>query len=170
LDFVDLSGGTIEGRAFEQKKESTKAREAYFIEFAETIRPHLPQTKIYVTGGFRTLSGMTRALEANACDGIGISRPLAAEQYLCKEILERRVTGALQNLVPLPQNPQASSSQLHQLGRGQEKVSDWSQSEELGRWMRTFEKDEEERASMLSRVERCGYPVLKAEMGSEYLK
>jgi hypothetical protein len=46
VDFVDLSGGTFECRAFEHKKESTKAREAYFIEFAKMIRLHLPQTKI----------------------------------------------------------------------------------------------------------------------------
>lgn len=113
---------------------------------------------------------MARALEANACDGIRISKPLAAEQYLCKEILERRVTGALENLVLLPQNTQASGSQLHQLGRRKEKVSDWSQREEVDRWMRAFEKNKEERASMLSRVERWAYPVLKAEMRSEYLK
>jgi 2,4-dienoyl-CoA reductase-like NADH-dependent reductase (Old Yellow Enzyme family) len=110
IDLVDLSGGTFEGRAFEHNKESTKAREAYFIKFAEMIRPHLSQTKIYVTGGFRTLSGMTPALEANTCDGVG--RPLSAEPYLCKEILEGRMTGALENLVPLPQNMQASGGCL----------------------------------------------------------
>jgi 2,4-dienoyl-CoA reductase-like NADH-dependent reductase (Old Yellow Enzyme family) len=49
----------------------------------------------YVTGGFRTLSGMTRALEANAYDSVETGRPLSAEPYLCKEILEGRVTGAL---------------------------------------------------------------------------
>jgi tRNA-dihydrouridine synthase len=116
------------------------------------------------------LSGMTRALEANACDGVGIGRPLSAEPYLCKEILEGRVTGAIENLVPLPQNTQASGSQLHQLGRGERMVSDWSQREEVERWMREFDKDELERAAMLPRVERCGYPVLKAERGFEYLK
>jgi hypothetical protein len=46
-------------------------------------------------------------------------------------------------------------------GAGQAKV--------VERWMRAFEK-EEERAAMLPRVERCGYPVLKAEIGFEYLK
>ena len=94
VDFVDLSGGTFEGRAFEHKKESTKARESYFIEFAEMIRPLLKKTKVYVTGGFRTASGMVRALQDAACDGIGIARPLGAEPYLCKEILAGRVTGA----------------------------------------------------------------------------
>ena len=36
--------------------------------------------------------------------------------------------------------------------------------------MRAFEKGEEERAAMLPRVERRGYPVVKAEMGLEHLK
>lgn len=98
VDFVDLSGGTFEGRAFEHKKESTKARESYFIEFAEMIRPLMKKTKVYVTGGFRTASGMARAVQDGACDGVGIGRPLGAEPYLCKEILEGRVTGAIENL------------------------------------------------------------------------
>ncbi len=93
VDFVDLSGGTFEGRAFEHKKESTKKRESYFIEFAEMIRPHLKKTKVYVTGGFRTASGMVQAVEGGSCDGVGIGRPLGAEPYLCKEILEGKVTG-----------------------------------------------------------------------------
>lgn len=134
------------------------------------IRPHLTKTKIYVTGGFRTAQGMTRAVEAGATDGIGIGRPLSAEPYLCKEILEGRVKGALENLVPLPQNTQASGSQLHQIGKGEEAVSDWSSKEEVERWLREFEVDEEERVRMLPRVERCGYPVLRAEVGFEYLK
>ena len=75
VDFVDLSGGTFEGRAFEHKKESTKKREAYFIEFAEMIRPHLKECKIFVTGGFRTTGGMIRAVREGACDGVGIGRP-----------------------------------------------------------------------------------------------
>lgn len=80
VDFVDLSGGTFEGRAFEHE-ESTKAREAYLMEFAEMIRPHVSQI-IYVTGGFRTLAGMARTLAVNACDGVAIGRLLSAELYL----------------------------------------------------------------------------------------
>ena len=96
VDFVDLSGGTFEGRAFEHKKESTKARESYFIEFAELIRPLLKKTKVYVTGGFRSANGMVSAVRDGACDGIGLGRPLGAEPYLCKEILEGKITGAIE--------------------------------------------------------------------------
>lgn len=88
--------GTFEGRAFEHKKESTKARESYFIEFAELIRPLLKKTKVYVTGGLRTASGMVNAVKDGACDGVGLARPLGAEPYLCKEILAGKVQGAIE--------------------------------------------------------------------------
>jgi hypothetical protein len=39
------------------------------------------------------------------------------------------------------------------LGRGKQKVSDWSQKEEVERWMREFEKGGGEAARMLPRVE-----------------
>ena len=169
VDFVDLSGGTFEGRAFEHKKESTKARESYFIEFAEMIRPLLKKTKVYVTGGFRTASGMARAIQDGACDGVGIGRPLGAEPYLCKEILAGKVTGAIENFIPLPQNTQASGTQLHQVGHGHDMVSDWSDEDEVKRWIAAFEKETERKKSILPKVDSSGYPFLKAEVGFAYV-
>lgn len=37
MHLIELSGGTYESMAFDHKKESTKRREAYFIEFAEQL-------------------------------------------------------------------------------------------------------------------------------------
>jgi hypothetical protein len=51
-----------------------------------------------------------------------------------------------------------------------EKWEGAGQVKEVERRVRAFEKDEEETAAVLPRVERCGYPVLKAEMGLKYLK
>ena len=170
VDFIDLSGGTFEGRAFEHKKESTKARESYFIEFAEMIRPLLKKTKLYVTGGFRTASGMKRAIDDGACEGIGIARPLSAEPYLCKEILAGRVTGAIENSMPLPKNTQASGSQLHQVGHGDQVISDWSDESEVKRWLDAHEKEEARKLSILPKVDSSGYPPLKAQVGFEYLR
>lgn len=170
VDFVDLSGGTFEGRAFHHVKESTKRREAYFIEFAETIRPLLKKTKVYVTGGLRTASGMARAIEEGSCDGIGIGRPLAAEPYLCKELLSGKVTGAIENLMPLPMNTQASGSQLHQVGKGDELISDWSVESEVNRWLKANEIETERKNSILPRVDSSGYAPLKAEAGFAYLR
>jgi 2,4-dienoyl-CoA reductase-like NADH-dependent reductase (Old Yellow Enzyme family) len=170
VDFVDLSGGTFEGRAFEHKKESTKARESYFIEFAEMIRPLLKKTKVYVTGGLRTASGMVAAVRDGACDGIGIGRPLAAEPYLCKEILEGKVTGAIDNFVPLPQHTQSSGTQLHQIGHDHKLISDWSDKTEVHRWLEANEKETARKISVLPKVDSSGYAALRAEVGFEYLQ
>jgi hypothetical protein len=95
------------------------AREAYFIEFAEMIRPHLKQTKIYVTG-------------------------------------------TIENYVLLPQNTQASGSQLHQVGKGEERISDWSDKGEARRWVEAFEKETERKIKILPRVDSSGYPLHQA--------
>ena len=42
---------------------------------------------------------------------------MAAEPYLCRDILEGKINGALENLVPLPLNTQASGTQLYKAGR-----------------------------------------------------
>ena len=172
VDFVDLSGGTFEARAFEHKKESTKKREAYFIEFAEQLRPLLKKTKVYVTGGFRTASGMVQAVEQGALDGVGIGRPLAAEPYLCKDILHGKVTGAIDNYMPLPMNTQASGTQLHQVGKGEEKISDWSVKEEVDRWIKANEIEAKRKESILPKIDSSGYPWITAGEGGgfEYLK
>ncbi|KIW98717.1 uncharacterized protein Z519_00380 [Cladophialophora bantiana CBS 173.52] len=170
VDFVDLSGGTFEGRAFQHKKESTKAREAYFIEFAEMIRPLLKKTKVYITGGLRTAAGMVRAVECGACDGVGIGRPFAQEPYFSKEILSGRITGAIENFSPLPLNTNSSGTQIHQIGKGHELISDWSDESEVKRWMEADEKEVERKASILPVVDSSGYPPLKAEVGFAYLE
>ena len=172
VDFVDLSGGTFEARAFEHKKESTKKREAYFIEFAEQLRPLLKKTKVYVTGGFRTASGMVTAIDEGACDGVGIGRPLSAEPYLCKEILEGKVMGAIDNYMPLPMNTQASGTQLHQVGKGEEKISDWSVKEEVDRWIKANEIETKRKESILPKIDSSGYPWITAgdTAGFEYLR
>jgi len=80
IDLIEISGGTYEAPAMAgaKRKESTVAREAYFLEFAEKIRGEV-KTALMVTGGFRTRAGMDAALSSGACDFIGIARPLAVE-------------------------------------------------------------------------------------------
>jgi hypothetical protein len=170
VDFVDLSGGTFEARAFEHKKDSTKKREAYFIEFAEMIRPHLKKTKVYVTGGLRSAAGMVSAIGGGACDGVGIGRPLASEPYFCKDILQGKINGALENLVPLPLNTQSSGTQLHQIGKGEDGVSDWSVEEEVQRWIEENEKETQRKISILPKVDSSGYAQLKPKFAFHYLK
>ena len=96
FDFVELSGGTYQQLAFDYKlykRDSTKKRESFFMEFAELITPALTKTKVYVTGGFKTVGAMVEALKT--IDGVGMGRPLCQEPYLCKDILEGKVKGAI---------------------------------------------------------------------------
>jgi 2,4-dienoyl-CoA reductase-like NADH-dependent reductase (Old Yellow Enzyme family) len=123
FDFVELSGGTYEQLAFEHKRESSKKREAFFLEFADLIAPALSKTKVYVTGGFRTVGAMVKALDS--VDGIGLARPLCQEPRLAKDILEGRVTGAIAQ--KLDQNNfgltnVAAGTQISQLGRDQQPI------------------------------------------------
>jgi hypothetical protein len=134
------------------------------------LRPLLKKTKVYVTGGFRTASGMARALQDNACDGVGIGRPLGAEPLLCKHILEGRVQGAIENYIPLPQNTQATGTQLHQIGKGDRLISDWSDESEVKRWVEECEKETKRREAILPKIDSSGYPALSAQVGIEYVK
>jgi len=92
FDYVELSGGTYESLAFKHKRESTKKRESFFIEFAESIVKPLTKTKAYVTGGFKTVGAMVKALET--VDGVGLGRPACQEFHLPRDMLEGKVTGA----------------------------------------------------------------------------
>ncbi|KHJ82354.1 oxidoreductase, FAD/FMN-binding protein, partial [Oesophagostomum dentatum] len=62
FDFAELSGGNIEKPAFQHMRESTRKREAFFLEFAEKIRPVFEKTVVYLTGGFRTAPAMVSAI------------------------------------------------------------------------------------------------------------
>ncbi|QPG94157.1 hypothetical protein C2857_005018 [Epichloe festucae Fl1] len=87
FDFVELSGGTYEASAFHHREESTKKREAFFLEFADVIVPALNKTKVYVTtGGFRTANAMVKALDT--VHGVGLGRPVCDEFDLPRKILD----------------------------------------------------------------------------------
>ncbi len=93
FDFVELSGGTYQDLKFEHFRGSTKKGEAFYLNSAEQITPALTKTKSYVIGGFRTVEGMVNALRT--VDEIGLGRPICQEFYLCKDILEGKCYGAV---------------------------------------------------------------------------
>lgn len=91
IDLIEISGGTYEAPAMagakaSQRKASTIAREAYFLDFAEKIRQQV-NCALMVTGGFRTAAGMNAALASGACDFIGVARPLAVETDLTERLI-----------------------------------------------------------------------------------
>ncbi|ETS81168.1 hypothetical protein PFICI_06170 [Pestalotiopsis fici W106-1] len=91
FDYVETSGGTYESTGFRHKKESTRKREAYFIEFSEQISKAVSSLKVYTTGGFKTVDGMVKALEG--VDGVGIGRAACQEPDLPVLILSGKVPG-----------------------------------------------------------------------------
>lgn len=78
MDLIEISGGNYEKPAMmgSNVKESTRKREAYFMEYAEKVRG-LIETPLVVTGGFRTVHGMNDAISSGAVDMVGIARPFA---------------------------------------------------------------------------------------------
>jgi hypothetical protein len=135
------------------------------------IRPKLRKTKVYVTGGFRTASGMVQAIESDACDGVGLARPLAAEPFFCKELLEGKVTGALDSYIPMAMTTGSSGTQLHQIGKGKNAISDYSVENEVNRYTEAWEKQNKDVLSKLPKVNGSEIPSwFEAKYGFEYLK
>lgn len=150
FDFVELSGGTYESLAFVHKRESSRKREAFFMDFADLIAPALSKTKVYVTGGFKTVGAMVKAL--NSVDGVGLARPLCQEPHLCKDILEHGVKSAM--LLKIDDNDfgignVAAGTQIRQIGKDQTPInlSDGANVDaflkDLGPWADAMSKDSE---------------------------
>ena len=80
IDLVEISGGTYEAPAMTgiTQKDSTRKREAYFLEFAEKVRATV-KVPLMLTGGFRSLDGMAQAVGDGAIDFVGLGRQMAVE-------------------------------------------------------------------------------------------
>ncbi|KAL2426022.1 NADH-dependent flavin oxidoreductase nadA [Exophiala dermatitidis] len=147
FDFVELSGGTYQEFAFTHKRESTKKREAFFLEFADKITPALTKTKTYVTGGLRTVTGMVNALKT--VDGVGLGRPACQEPLIAREILQGRVTGVIaQKLDPdnFAVTNLVGGAQIRQVGKGQVPI-DMSKQENVDAFLKDLAKWSEKMAS-----------------------
>lgn len=88
MDLIEISGGTYESPAMmgAAQKDSTRAREAYFLDYCEEIRK-LVTCPLMLTGGFRSAEGMNAALASGACDVIGIARSLAIQPDFPNDLL-----------------------------------------------------------------------------------
>ncbi|KAK3376405.1 putative NADH oxidase [Lasiosphaeria ovina] len=96
FDFVELSGGTYEDMGLRHRRPSTRAREAFFLDFAEAIAPRLARTRAVVTGGLRSAAAMADALRA--VDAVGLGRPACSEPGLPGDILSGRVDACVRPL------------------------------------------------------------------------
>ncbi|GAW11280.1 hypothetical protein ANO14919_006230 [Xylariales sp. No.14919] len=110
VDFLEISGGTFEDpkmmpnadQMLREKSARSKAREAFFLEFAGSIRHEFPSVPLMVTGGFRTRLGMQSAIESKDCDLIGIGRPAALHPRLPDEIIFNKDIPDDESTLPTP--------------------------------------------------------------------
>lgn len=133
IDLIEISGGTYEAPAMsgamqETKKESTAAREAYFLDFAQKVRAAV-KVPLMVTGGFRTAAGMNAALHSGALDVVGLARLLTIDPEAPAALLQGR--DSLQQVHPISTGLQAVdrlgimevlwyTRQLKRIARGRE--------------------------------------------------
>lgn len=139
IDLIEISGGSYEKPAMTgaKIKESTKRREAYFLEYAKAIK-EVCKCPIMVTGGFRTSDFIIEALANNELDIIGLARPLSLDPYLTNKILKgEKVESQVQMLSSgirfidklFPLEILWYTMQIHRMGKGlspNPKASVWS--------------------------------------------
>ncbi|MDD3444851.1 MAG: NADH:flavin oxidoreductase/NADH oxidase family protein [Zavarzinia sp.] len=99
IDLIEISGGTYEAPAMTGVRASTRAREAYFLDFADKVRARIPHVPLMVTGGFRTAAGMNAALASGSLDLCGIARLLAIEPEVSQRLLDGK--DPLEKVTPL---------------------------------------------------------------------
>ncbi|WP_299682464.1 NADH:flavin oxidoreductase/NADH oxidase family protein [uncultured Tenacibaculum sp.] len=90
IDLLEISGGTYENIVFlteRYERESTRKREAYFLDFAKKIKSEttLP---IMVTGGFRSQKFCNDVLANKELEMIGFARPFITDSNFPKAFLE----------------------------------------------------------------------------------
>jgi len=108
VDLVEISGGNYEQPALlgieglepvykdeTAVKASTRAREAYFLNYATAIRENC-NVPLMVTGGFRSREAMLAALNDDDIQIIGLARPLCVDT----DLPERLIEGSLDRLTP----------------------------------------------------------------------
>jgi|GEM_PF-37462 len=138
LDMIEISGGSYESPAMmggPRAAASTRAREAYFLEYAESVRRTAAAVPLAVTGGFRSRSAMAAAVDSAACDVVGLGRPTTVQPTAAGDLLADRTDMLRPPVIslglhgPLARNGALKSldgaldlqwhtDQLHRLGAG----------------------------------------------------
>lgn len=93
VDLLEISGGNYENpammigaRGADEIRNTTIAREAYFMGYAKSIRA-ATNVPLMVTGGFRSRAAMDAALAEGDVDVIGIARPMCVDTDVPNQLL-----------------------------------------------------------------------------------
>ena len=95
IDLLEISGGSYESSAMmgtpkageAPKRESTRRREAYFLDYARRIRTET-ELPLLLTGGLRSADVMDEVIANDHVDFAGLARPVAVAPDLAAELLD----------------------------------------------------------------------------------
>jgi 2,4-dienoyl-CoA reductase-like NADH-dependent reductase (Old Yellow Enzyme family) len=100
VDLLEVSGGNYEspsmtgsGEMPKHQRDSSRAREAYFLDYAQRIRS-VTAMPIMLTGGMRSRAVMESVLASGAVDVIGLARPMTHAPALPKQLLDGALDAA----------------------------------------------------------------------------
>ncbi len=106
IDLLEVSGGSYEQPQMmgqdglkpahdplRERSESTRQREAYFLDYARAVKAEAAMP-VMVTGGFRSRAAMDAALADEAVDLIGLGRPLCVDPDLPSALLSGETAAA----------------------------------------------------------------------------
>lgn len=134
IDLLEISGGNYEQPSMmgsdgalepiydTHVTERTKAREAYFLNYAKSIK-QVCKVPLMVTGGFRTRAAMEAAITDGDADIVGIARPFCVMPDLTNKLLAGEIdeVPALEQVLrlgPGPLGPQSNLSLIKALNFG----------------------------------------------------
>ena len=133
VDLLEVSGGNYEspsmtgsGEMPGKQRASSRAREAYFLEYAQRIRG-VTAMPIMLTGGMRSRAVMEQALASGAVDVVGLARPMTHAPELPKHLLDGtldaapvvRVRSRIKKLDDMLQ-VMWFQAQIHEMGAGRD--------------------------------------------------
>jgi 2,4-dienoyl-CoA reductase-like NADH-dependent reductase (Old Yellow Enzyme family) len=131
VDLLEISGGNYESPAMAgsgelpaEQRDSSREREAYFLDYARRIRA-VTRLPLMLTGGMRSRATMERVLGEGAVDVIGLARPMTHAPELPRALLDGtaaaapvvRVRSAIKRIDDALQ-VFWFQEQIHRMGRG----------------------------------------------------
>jgi len=141
IDLLEVSGGNYESPAMTgsgelpgEQRQSSRDREAYFLDYARRIR-EVVTTPILLTGGMRSRAVMDEALASGNVDVVGLGRPMTHAPDLPARLLDRSLAVApsvkIRSRIRLLDDALQTmwfQAQIHELAKGNEPDL------ELGTW------------------------------------
>ncbi|EFO26023.1 hypothetical protein LOAG_02467, partial [Loa loa] len=98
FDYIAITGGQYDLIKDLKRGDDPKKCEYFYQKFVLTMRKHLTRTKLFMNGGFVTLTEIIAAIRNGWAAGVSLARPVAAEPDLPKKLFAGEVKSATKSL------------------------------------------------------------------------